>query len=761
MRFTNGNWLWREGVTPHLAARLLKYTYEPGALTLHVADQASPHSRLEAVVLKIRVTSPLPGVLRVQATHFARTGRGKVVFPLNYDLQADGTELTETDEALTFASGPIRLRVSKTTPFQMFFEDGAGKPLTGPASGQIGLMALRGESSHLMQKLSLGVNEQIYGLGERFGPLVRNGQDVEIWNEDGGTSSELSYKNIPFYLSSRGYGLFVNSPGKVDFAIGTERVASVQFSLPGEELDYYVLGGPTPKDVLTQYTALSGRAPALPAWSYGLWLTTSFMTEYNEKIVSEQIEGMFERDIPLGVFHFDCFWMKERQWVDFAWDEKAFPEPAAMLARLKARGLKICVWINPYVSGLSAMFDEGAAGGYFLKRADGSPFQIDLWQPGMAIVDFTNPDAVQWYNGKLRALLDMGVDCFKTDFGERIPTDVVYHDASDPQLMHNYYAYLYNEAVFKLLEEERGAGGAVLFARAATACSQKFPVHWGGDCWATFESMAEDLRGGLSFLLSGGGYWSHDIGGFEGTATPALYKRWVALGLFSSHSRLHGSSSYRVPWLFGDEAVDVLRFFTKLRHRLMPYLAGAAAEVTALGWPMMRPMVLEYPDDPACRYLDRQYLLGGSLLVAPVFSEDSRAEYYLPHGRWTDFWTGAVQEGGRWYTETVGFLRIPLFVRENTLLPMGATENTPDYDYQSGLTLHAFGLADGATATARIPGASGRPTAVVTARREGDTITLTTDTPLPGAQVVVRGEGKASPVPWDDAAAPLRLGAGV
>ena len=752
MRFSKGNWQWQENVTAHLAARLLTYSQEPGALTLQVADQASPHSRLEAVALKIKITSPLPDVLRVQAVHFTRTSRGDVKFPLDYARQAPNTHLEETETELIFTSGRTRLRVTKTTPFQMFFEDSDGRALTGPSTGKIGLMELRGEQPHLMQRLPLGVGEQIYGLGERFGPVVHNGQDVEIWNEDGGTGSELSYKNIPFYLSSRGYGLFVNSPGKVNFAIGTERVASVQFSLPGEALDYYVFGGPTPKDVLTQYTALTGRAPKLPPWSFGLWLTTSFMTQYNEKIVTEQIEGMLSRDIPLGVFHFDCFWMKERQWVDFTWDENAFPEPAAMLARLHARGLKTCVWINPYISSLSSTFDEGAEHGYFLKQADGSPYQIDLWQPGMAIVDFTNPDATVWYNTKLRALLDMGVDSFKTDFGERIPTDVVYHDGSDPQLMHNYYAYLYNETVFKLLEEVRGSGEAVLFARAATACSQKFPVHWGGDCDATFESMAEDLRGGLSFLLSGGGYWSHDIGGFEGTATPALYKRWVALGLFSSHSRLHGSHSYRVPWLFGEEAVDVLRFFTKLRHRLMPYFASVAAEVTDQGWPMMRPMVLEFPDDPACRYLDRQYLLGSSLLVAPVFNEEGTAEYYLPAGQWINFWTSAVLEGGRWHKETVGFMQIPLFVRENTLLPMGATEDRCDYDFQADLTLHLFGLTAGGTATAQIPG---RETVIVTAWREGRQVAVTSDRPLPSVRVQITQNG--SVFAWPDADTPLRF----
>ena len=256
-----------------------------------------------------------------------------------------------------------------------------------------------------------------------------------------------------------------------------------------------------------------------------------------------------------------------------------------MLQRLKERGLRICVWLNPYIAQRSPLFAEGKQNGYLLKKPNGDVWQTDQWQAGMGIVDFTNPAARQWYGDKLRALLDMGVDCFKTDFGERIPIEVVYHDGSDPLKMHNYYTYLYNQTIFEVLRERRGEGEAVLFARSATAGSQQFPVHWGGDCESTFEAMAESLRGGLSLGLAGFGFWSHDIGGFEGTPPGDVYKRWIAFGLLSSHSRLHGSNSYRVPWLFDEEAVDVLRHFTQLKCRLMPYLLCAALEAHHTGVP--------------------------------------------------------------------------------------------------------------------------------------------------------------------------------
>lgn len=262
--------------------------------------------------------------------------------------------------------------------------------------------------------------------------------------------------------------------------------------------------------------------------------------------------------------------------------------------------------------------------------------------------------------------MDIGVDCFKTDFGERIPTDVVYHDGSDPERMHNYYSYLYNQLVFDLLKREKGAEEAVLFARAATTGGQQFPVHWAGDNSSSYPSMAETLRGGLSLGMSGFGYWSHDISGFNDTAPPHLYKRWVAFGLLSSHSRLHGASSARMPWLFDDESIAVLRFFRNLKLQLMPYLMRMAQEAQDRGLPVLRAMVLEYPNDPTCRYLDTQYMLGDSLLVAPIFSEDGCVTYYLPEGEWKNLLTGEVCAGGKWRTETHDYFSLPLWINRAT-----------------------------------------------------------------------------------------------
>ena len=294
--------------------------------------------------------------------------------------------------------------------------------------------------------------------------------------------------------------------------------------------------------------------------------------------------------------------------------------------------------------------------------------------------------------------MDMGVDCFKTDFGERIPTDCVYYDGSDPVKMHNYYTYMYNKTVHDVIAKKKGEKEAILFARSATAGGQKFPVHWGGDCWSDYESMEESLRGGLSLTSSGFGFWSHDIGGFESTSTPDVYKRWCAFGLLSTHSRLHGSTSYRVPWAYDEESVDVVRYFAKLKARLMPYLYRNAIETAKTGVPMMRSMVLEFTEDRNCAYLASQYMLGDSLLVAPIFNEDGIAEYYLPEGRWTSLLSGDVKEGGRWYKEKHGYLSIPLYVREGSIVAMGARDDNAVYDYADGTTFQVYALVDGCEA---------------------------------------------------------------
>ncbi len=631
MKFTDGHWQMRPGVTPYYAVQVQDVEISPDAITVYAATRAIQHrgDTLNHPLLTLRYTSPLANIIRVQVWHHQGIRRLGPDYALKQH-PAPTVAVHESQSIASLVSGDLSVRVSKAGDWRVEFWDGE-RCLTHSGWRALGFLDTP-QGRFIHEQLGLGVGENVYGLGERFTPFVNNGQAVEMWNADGGTSSEQAYKNIPFYLTNRGYGVFVAHPERVSFEVASEKVERVQFSVPGEYLEYYLVYGPSPKGVLDGYTALTGRPALPPAWSFGLWLSTSFTTDYDEATVTSFIDGMAERRIPLSVFHFDCFWMKEFHWVDFRWDERLFPDPQGMLARLKARGLKICVWINPYIAQRSHLFEQAAEGGFLLKRADGSPWQWDMWQAGMGILDFTNPAAREWYLSKLRNLVDMGVDCFKTDFGERIPTDVVYFDGSDPYRMHNYYSYLYNQAVFEMLEDVQGAGNAVVFARSATTGGQQFPVHWGGDNTATFESMAESLRGGLSLGLSGFGFWSHDISGFERTAPPEVYKRWCAFGLLSSHSRLHGSSSYRVPWLFDQEAVEVLAHFTRLKCRLMPYLYAAALEAHHAGIPMMRAMLLEFPLDPGCEFLDRQYMLGDSLLVAPVFSFDGEVAYYLPAG---------------------------------------------------------------------------------------------------------------------------------
>jgi alpha-D-xyloside xylohydrolase len=695
MRFGDGAWSMLPGVVPHFLARVDGVEIGERELVLHVASrpETARWATLHGHMFTVRITSPADNVARIQVTHHkGRARRGQ-----RYQIAAAPAPLraAETADRITVTLGRLEVVVTKD-PWNLAFVDAAsGAIITQSPFKAMGLMDKAGEGLFMREQLTLGVGEQVYGLGERFAAFTRNGQSVDMWNADCGTCSDKGYKNVPFYLSSQGYGVLVNSSARVSFEIGTEQVMRAQFGVPGEDLDYFLLWGPTPKAVLDRLGALSGRPALPPVWSFGLWLTTSFLTDYDERTVMEHIDGMRERELPLHVFHFDCFWMKAHHWCDFRWDETVFPDPEGMLRRLKEKGLHVCVWINPYIGERSQLFDEGAANGYLLKRPNGDVFQRPQWQAGMGYVDFTCPDAVRWYQDELRRLVRMGVDCFKTDFGEEIPTDVVYSDGSDPELLHNYYTYLYNQAVFGLLEQERGPGEAVVFARSATATCQKFPVHWGGDCYGTYESMAESLRGGLSLGLSGFGFWSHDIGGFENKASPSVYKRWVAFGLLSSHSRLHGSTSYRVPWLYDDEAVEVLRYFTRLKCRLMPYLMRAALQAHQASQPMMRAMLLEFPGDPNCRTLDRQYMLGDDLLVAPVF-HDTQAEYYLPEGPWMQLLTGELRTGGRWFAEELDFFGLPLWIRPNRVIPLGQEPDQVDYDFAAGLRL-LCGRLDGST----------------------------------------------------------------
>ena len=377
-----------------------------------------------------------------------------------------------------------------------------------------------------------------------------------------------------------------------------------------------------------------------------------------------------------------------------------------------------------------------------------------MWQPGMAIVDFTNPEACEWYASKIRALCDMGVTAIKTDFGERIPTKVKYFSGEDPVKMHNYYTYLYNKLVFNVLKDYYGENQACLFARSATAGGQQFPVHWGGDCSAEYSSMAETLRGGLSLCASGFGYFSHDIGGFEATASPDVYKRWCAFGLMSTHSRLHGSTSYRVPWAYEDDtpenpenACAVLRFFTKLKGRLMPYLFSQAVKTSSTGVPMMRAMVIDFAEDPACLFLDRQYMLGDNLLCAPVLSEDGVVQYYLPEGKWTDIITGETIEGGRYVKKKCSYLEMPVLAKPGSIIVYGDFNNSFEYDYINNANAVIYNLEDGKSSETEVYDIDANRVMSMKAERNGNEICVTYTS---GRAFKITAEGKVFDAPAAD-----------
>ena len=598
MKFTNGYWMIRDGVDALYAREAYELAADATTESLNVLAPTSVvrgrYDTLNLPTFNVDITTPAEGVIRVCAEHW-QGATEYPGFPLNADepgnrdyvtVQANGNgdgEVGVNGADVTLTTGGLTVKVVKGAPWNLTFIGEDGKVLTESAGKSLGRFKLGAESNVTAQPVSefgvtmdgsardesdvfiaiqlhLSVGEDVYGLGERFGAYVKNGQSVDIWNEDGGTASEQGYKDIPFYMTSNGYGVLVNNRGHVSFEIGSENT---------------------------------------------------------EATINSFIDGMAERDIPLAVFHCDCYWMREFHWCDFEWDKRFFGDIESTLKRLHE--------------------DKG----YLVRKPNGEVWQTDFWQAGMGLVDFTNPAAREWFKDKVKALLNQGVDAIKTDFGERIPRDVVWYDGSPKLSMHNWYTQLYNQAVFEAIEETYGKGNACLYARSATVGGQQQPVHWGGDCESTFNGMAQSLRAGLSLTSSGFGFWSHDIGGFEGAfPDPAVYKRWVAFGMLGSHSRLHGSTVYRVPWLFDEEdekngvalvpgqtAVDVVREFTKLKLELMPYVYQLGLQPHANGTPVMRSMFVEFPDDPACRTLDRQYMFGPSMLVAPVFTYSGEVSY--------------------------------------------------------------------------------------------------------------------------------------
>ncbi|CCG84521.1 protein of unknown function [Taphrina deformans PYCC 5710] len=705
VKFTEGMWHVPVGVKHQFMANVVKSTTTSDSAKLLLSKHLRGRGdQLNCTTLNLDITSPMPDVISLKLTHW----KGKSDLGPNFEL-ATGASTAESKinaGVLTYTSGRLTAKVNTNeNSLAIDFLDDSGERLTGNGFRSLGYVEdIRRENTedslfhehagHVEVGMDIDVNEKIYGLGERFGPFVKNGQTVFISNEDGGTSSEMTYKNIPFYLTSKGYGVFVRHSGQISFEVQSERTTRTNISVQDQNMEYIIIYGPDPKDIIQKYTRLTGRPTLPPSWAYHLWLTTSFTTDYDEGTVNTFLDGFKSRDMPLGVFHFDCFWMKGFEWCNFEFDTDMFPDARGQIRRIKERSMNVCVWINSYVAQESRLFSEGQENGYFIKKLDDSVWQTNWWQAGMAIVDFTNPEACSWYQGYLEKLVDMGITSFKTDFGERIPIKgVKYHNGADPARMHNYYTLLYNKTVNEVLEKKLGKGKGCLFARSATTGGQQYPVHWGGDCESTFVAMAETLRGGLSLGLCGFGFWAHDIGGFEGTPPAAVYKRWVQFGLLSSHSRLHGSGSYRVPWIYDDEACDVLRTFTKLKISLTPYLFSCAKQAVEAGTPVLRALFLEFPSDKNVWTVDTQYMLGPNLLVCPIFNESGKVSFYVPDDgsdlAWTSFLDGKKYRPGQWYDETHDFFSLPLLIRPNSAIVINKKISKPEENITEGLEIKA------------------------------------------------------------------------
>jgi alpha-D-xyloside xylohydrolase len=601
-----------------------------------------------------------------------------------------------TDSAITYTSAFGRIRIGRN-PWQVELFDAHGTLLTRTQRlGQPRSFTAFVPFSFLRRSRDLGrstaatfelaPDEKIYGFGESFTRLNKRGQRVVAFIRDAmGAQNALQYKAVPFFLSSRGYAMFVHTSAPVTFDVGAEFDAHHTIYSGDELLDLFIFIG-EPKDLLSEYTAITGRSPVPPLWSFGLWM--SRITYKSEAEVRDVAAKLRQYRIPADVLHLDTGWFETDWRSDYQFSKSRFTDPAGMVRDLKKDGFHISLWQYTYFTPKNALSRELIDQGLAVRDAGGRPATDD------AIVDFSNPAAVSWYRSKLGPLLDMGVSVIKADFGEGAPTEGLYHSGRTGWYEHNLYPVRYNDAAFNITKEKTGEG--IIWARSAWAGSQRYPLHWGGDAENTNSAMAAELRAGLSFGLSGFTYWSHDAGGFVEKAPRDLYRRWLAFGVLTSHTRTHGAPP-REPWEYDTAMVTDFRRAVELKYALMPYIYAESQTASARGWPVLRTLFFEHPEDPTSWLVEDEYMFGSRLLVAPMFDEATRRRVYLPPGTWIDYQTGRAYEGARWHDMTAGVIPIVLLVKNHTVLPHLAVAQSTSAMNWNDVTLRVFSSDGGAS----------------------------------------------------------------
>ena len=592
-------------------------------------------------------------------------------------------KIGQSDNAITYKSSYGELRIIKQ-PFHIEIFDANSHLLTrtqnigDPATfiTPIPFSFVR-RANDLNRRIAatfqLQHDEKLFGCGESFTRLNKRGQHVVVYARDGmGTQNEYMYKPIPFFLSSNGYGMFVHTSAPVTFDFGKYYDAHNVIYSGDESLDLFIFLG-EPKDILSEYTALTGRSPVPPLWSFGFWM--SRITYNSEEQVRQVAEQLRAHRVPADVIHLDTGWFETDWRSDYRFSSSRFRDPAKLIADLKQQGFHVSLWQYTYFTSKNGLWREMVSKGYEVKNDSGQlPFED-------ATLDLSNPEAVKWYQEKLANLLKAGVGAIKVDFGEGAPLSGQYASGRTGWYEHNLYPLRYNKAVADITKEVTKEN--IIWARSAWAGSQRYPLHWGGDAENTDSAMAGELRGGLSFGLSGFTYWSHDVGGFVQRAPRDLYRRWLAWGVLTSHTRAHGAPP-REPWEYDEALTEDFRRALGLKYTLMPYIYAQAKDSSARGFPMLRTLFFENPNDPGSWEIDDEYMFGSNLLVAPLFESRDSRKVYLPPGVWIDYQTDKIYQGARWYEIAAGRIPVVLLVKDHSVLPqLKVAQSTKDMDWNN------------------------------------------------------------------------------